>query len=258
MSEAQSVELAQPQELFDESMLPDRSDLVEMVKGRSFLREMAPDRARFSGKIVIRQMLNDEELCEAVCTAILAGLSARLIGKRFGLSPRSVANIRDAMADRGELAPVRTRIQRKLDRVTELGLECVEDGLLRGEIHPGQAWIPVLATVDKREQLAVGMVPGTERTVAGVTLEQVLAEHAAAKAKAASPDRRSEGTATQPVDVQSSVVSVSPLDTALDTGRALPEPASSPALAAFNAARQAALVPAAAAAVDGAGGVASP
>jgi hypothetical protein len=208
---AHEMELAQPQELFDEKMLPVRNDLVDMVRARTFLHAGKP---KHTGKIVIREMLNDEELCEAVCTAILAGLSARLVGKRFQLSPKSVANIRDAMEERGELAPVRTRIQRKLDRVTELGLECIEDGLLNGEIPAGSAWIPTLASIDKREQLAVGIVPGTGRTEAAVTVEQVLAEHALAQAAL---DRKSDAHRTQPPQPQACTPAGTPLDTGLDT-----------------------------------------
>lgn len=201
---AQDVEIAQPLELFDERLLPLREDLVERVRARSFL-PVSPDpakRTRHTGKIVIRQMLDDEELCEAICTALLAGLSARLVGRRFSLSPKSVANIRDAMEERGELAPVRTRIQRKLDRVTELGLECVEDALLAGAINPGQAWIPALATFDKREQASAGLVPGTDRTRASVTLEQVLAEHALARAKLSALASGATDTTAQTIDCQ--------------------------------------------------------
>lgn len=243
---AHEMEVAQPLELFDEGMLPVRDDLVAMVRARTFLQAGKP---KHTGKIVIRAMLNDEELCEAVCTAILAGLSARLVGKRFGLSPKSVANIRDAMEERGELAPVRTRIQRKLDRVTELGLECIEDGLLNGQIPAGSAWIPTLASIDKREQLAVGIVPGTGRTEAAVTVEQVLAEHALAQAAL---DRKSDATRTQPPQPQAGQQSGAPLDTRLDTAALTLDLPPTPPAAARSTARRpgAGVAPAAATRAD--------
>lgn len=247
---AEHLEVAQPMELFDEAMLPVRNDLEEMVRARSFVSGAKP--TKHTGKIVIRQMLNDEELCEAICTALLAGLAARLVGKRFGLSPKSVANIRDAMADRGELAPVRTRIQRKLDRVTELGLERIEEGLTTGEIPAGSVWIPTLATLDKREQMSAGMVVGTERTRASVTVEQVLAEHALAKQLAGASASQAGALAAQLAEAQ-----------AADQLHALP--ATGPATGSVTldlptepvATTPAAVPGAPAAAPDGGGGVAS-
>lgn len=192
-----------PQELFDLSMLPDRSDLVEMVKERSFLSsDEEKKRFRHTGKIVIRRLLNDEELCVGICTAIVCNVSARLIGMRYHISPKSVVSIRRAMEDRGELAAVRTRITRLVDEVTEVGLETVLDGLLAGQIPAGSAWIPALATLDKREQLSVGIVPGTDRTRASVTVEQVLAEHAAARLALGASDSESGAQAAQRAALQ--------------------------------------------------------
>jgi hypothetical protein len=221
---AEELAVALPMELFDESMLPVRDDLVAMIGERSFL----PSRVQPRGRTLIKRMLNDEELCEGICLALLSGLSVRLIGKRFGLSPKSVAAARDLMEERGELAPVRTRIQRRLDRVTELGLECVEDGLLNGEIHPGQAWIPALASVDKREQLSVGLVPGTERTRASVTVEQVRAEFALAAALLESSDSGSLANGKQAIDSQARDLPPAEPATGPATGTASPAAPSSP------------------------------
>ena len=199
-------------ELFDESMLPVREDLVEMVCARSFLPDVAkrPDRFRFSGKLVIKRMLSNEELCVQVCTAVYLGLSARLIGKRFGMSPRSVANIREAMTNRGELAPIRSRIQAKLDRVIELGLEYWEEGILTGAIPPGSNSIPVLAAIDKKGQLEAGVVVGTGRTEVEISADQVRAEYLALKAAA---DLQSVGLPPKPQQMQG----FGTADTTLDT-----------------------------------------
>lgn len=244
---AEELSIAEPQELFDLSMLPCRDDLVKMVKERSFLpSEAEKKRFRHTGKILIKKMLNDVELCESICAAILTKASARLIGLRFQISPHSVVVIRQAMEERGELAAVRTRLTRLVDEVTELGLETVRDGLLAGQIPAGSAWIPALATLDKREQLSVGLVPGADRTRASVTVEQVLAEHALARAALTPSDSQSPALPAQVTDTQAPV---SP-----QTG-----PATGPATAPVTLDLPKPLEPAlpVAAARTGAGGVAS-
>lgn len=219
MSEAVAVEVALPRELFCESMLPVREDLVLMVRERSFLPKKPPVH---TGKIVIRQMMNDVETCEAICAALLMGMSARLIGKRYGLSPRSVANIRDAMQERGELAPVRIRIQAKLDRVIELGLERWEEGILDGTIHPGQLPIPTLAAIDKKGQLEAGVVPGTEITVGDAAEANIRAAWAAADLLKRSIDMKSVDGNAQAVDMQRCADALPFPDTVEDTGSGLP------------------------------------
>lgn len=214
----EAMELAQPQDLFCESMLPVRPDLELMVRERSFLPEKRPDSARFSGKIVIRKLMNDVELCEAICAALLMGLSARIIGKRFTLSPRSVVNIRQAMADRGELAPVRLRIQAKLDRVIELGLERWEEGILDGSIHPGQIPIPTLAAIDKKGQLEAGVVPGTDVTEGEAQEAKIRAAWLALElARAAASDPQSTAAEAHPIDITPRPAADVAPDTELDT-----------------------------------------
>lgn len=213
-----AVVVAQPLELFDEASLPVREDLVEMVHARSFLPEKRPDSARFSGKITIRRMMSNEELCEQVCTCIAVGLSPRLIGKRFSMSPRSVVRIREAMEDRGELAPVGKRIRAQLDRFIELGLERMVDGVLDGEIHPGQLPIAVLAAIDKKGQLDAGVVPGTSVLVGEAEGAQIKAYFEALRqAKAAATESQSIVPSAQGVELQVQASDVTPLDTPLDT-----------------------------------------
>lgn len=213
-----AVEVAQPLELFDEGTLPVREDLVEMVQARSFLPEKRPDSARFSGKITIKRMLNNEELCEQVCTSIAIGLSVRLIAKRFQLSAHSVIRIRQAMETRGELEAVGKRIRQKLDRFIELGLERMEEGVLNGEIHPGQLPIAVLAAIDKKGQLDAGVVPGTSVLVGEAEGAQIRAYFEALRqAKAAATESQSIGHSAQGVELQVQASDVRPLDTPLDT-----------------------------------------
>jgi hypothetical protein len=219
---AEVLPATQP-ELFDESSLPIREDLVEMVRGRSFLKKGANDTARFSGKIVIRQMLSDEEKCEQVCLCLSMGLSPRLIGKRFSMSPRSVVNIRDAMEERGELASVSKRIRKQLDRFVELGLERMVEGVLTGEIHAGQLPIAVLAAIDKKGQLEAGVVPGTEITVGDAAESNVRAAWAAlrrAREALAASDPEAGAKDAQVVDITTLPASQALPDTALDTAQA--------------------------------------
>lgn len=214
-------------ELFDESQLPIREDLVEMVRGRSFLNKSNP---KFTGKIVIRQMLSDEEKCEQVCLALAMGLSARLIGRRFGMSPRSVVNIRDAMEERGELASVGKRIRKQLDRFVELGLERMVEGVLTGEIHAGQLPIAVLAAIDKKGQLDAGVVPGTEITVGDAVESNIRAAWAALQRAREASDLKAGALPAEVVDItpaaDAAVLPDTALDTAVTTGT--PTPATEP------------------------------
>ena len=215
------AEVAQPMELFDEASLPVREDLVEMVQARSFLPEKRPDSARFSGKITLKRMLNNEEHCEQVCTAIAVGLSVRLIAKRFQLSPHSVVRIRQAMEERGELEAVGKRIRQKLDRFIELGLERMVEGVVNGEIHPGQLPIAVLAGIDKKGQLDAGVVPGTSVLVGEAEGAQIRAYFEALKrAREAATEVQSTGSAAQVIDAVRVPASELVLDTPLATSDA--------------------------------------
>lgn len=205
MSEA--VALSEQMDLLDDSSLPVRPDIEELVKTRSFLERKKV--FTYSGKIVIKRVMSDEDLAEGICAALLMGLSVRLIAKRFGLSTRSVVNIREAMTGRGELAPVRQRVMAKLDRVIELGLERWEEGILDGTIHPGQLPIATLAAIDKKGQLDAGLVSGTDRTESEVLLAKVRAAQELLRELRPATDSPSGADTTHSVDVEA-VVSAAP------------------------------------------------
>lgn len=188
----------------------DRPDVVAMVAARSFVTEKPPRVFTRSGKILLREMRSNEEFCLALCTALRLGMSSRLVAQRFRISRASLAAVRHAMTERGELVPVRTRIDRHLDDMVEEGFEHVLEGIRTGKVHPGQAWIPALAAYDKKAQRDAGLVVGTQRTVAAVTTEQILAELAALQAVA---DSGSPDNGAIPVE---SVVG-RPVDTGVDT-----------------------------------------
>jgi hypothetical protein len=215
----------------DESALQVRPDIEQLVKTRSFLERKKV--FTHSGKIVIKRVMSDEDLAEGICSALLLGLSVRLIAKRFCLSTRSVINIRQAMTDRGELAPVRIRLQAKLDQVIELGLERWMEGILDGTIHPGQLPIATLAALDKKGQMDAGLVAGTDRTEAEVLLAQVRAAQELVREMRQAPDSPSADADAQPVDIAAVVVSAEAPATVLAPGlppaAASPDPTPSPA-----------------------------
>jgi hypothetical protein len=171
---------------------------------------------------LIRKLKADPETCEAICWAIAVGLAAREIARRFGISPNSVVAVREAMTERGELEATGKRIDRLLNAFVEVGYERILEGTLNGEIHPGQLPIPVLAADDKRRQRDAGMVVGTERTVAEVTVEHIVLEQEMMRRQLLS----SEVQSVAPVQIaQESGRSDGP-DTGSDTGNVVQAPGS--------------------------------
>lgn len=179
-------------------MLPLRPDVEALVRQRSFVG--GKKLLTHSGKLVLRRVLACEELAEGICTALLMGLSTRLIAKRFGMSTRSVINIRQAMTNRGELAPLRQRIAQAVDQVIELGLERWQEGIVTGEIHAGQIPIPILAAMDKKAAMDSGLVGDTGRSEAEILLAQVKAVQGL---YAIASDTESAGRNADVVDVES-------------------------------------------------------
>ncbi len=165
---------------------PERPDLLELVRerlraGRPFAASPPGKLFRHTGKIVIRRLKADPETCEAICWALKLGLSAREVARRFGLSPNTVSMIRTELDEHGELEALGRRLDKKLGRLCEDGLEVVLEGALSGTIHPGQLPIAILAALDKKSQRDAGLVLGTERTKESVTLEQYMARLELAK-----------------------------------------------------------------------------
>jgi hypothetical protein len=211
MSERPALE-EQP-ELLDAASYPERHDMVAMIRARSFLPQKAPKVFSHSGKLLIKRLKADQVGCEMLCWAVKLGLAARYIAWRFGISPNSVVNVRQAMTERGELEAVGKRIDTLLDRFVEVGYERITEGVLSGEIHPGQLPIPVLAGDDKRRQRDAGMVVGTDRTQAAVTAEQVMLAVAMAR-------RAIESGSDARASKQAQIGHILDLDTGLDTAQA--------------------------------------
>jgi hypothetical protein len=255
-----AVDTAEPvqMDLLKLSDLPARLEVVEMIESRSFVGREDADALRakfkgFTGKILLRELLSNEEMATALCLALQAGMSERLVAKRFGISTHSIPRIKLAMQERGELAAIRRRVDALLDRFVEVGFETIIEALLSGEMNPNSVTIAVIAADDKRRQRDAGLVPGTERTEEDVTLERVNAQFELLRQKALLA-RPSEGTSEgKPVFPAQSAQS-EPGDTGGDTADQAPAVASSPATAPSSLAAQAAAPDLASAGQEGGGG----
>ncbi len=221
-------ELQQP-DLLPMEALPDCTSVVELVRSRSFVGDVPKGtrRLNYTGKILLKELRSDPDRARAICMLLRAGVSQRLVAKRMGINTRSIANIVEAMRDRGELASVRIHVDRQLDQFAELGMERVIDGIQSGEIHPGQLLIPVLAAYDKKAQRDAGIVVGTQRTLGEVTVEQVMA---ARELALATRDAQSKGSGRNPLQASDAI----DVDTVVDTSQG---PGQAAALAAGQAPR---------------------
>lgn len=202
--------------LFDQ--LPERPDLLRAIAARPAAKTRS--KWRHTGRRFFEKCVADQSpggLAETVLTGLLMGLSVRLLAWRLGISPNTLAQARKLFTASGELEPVRLRVDRLLDEVTEESLEYWRDGLRAGAISPGQIPIPALAAYDKRAQRDAGLVPGTERTQAAVTVEQVLAERVGALLSLAD-DTQSEGAISHVVVAEACIAKTAGPATAPTTG----------------------------------------
>lgn len=111
--------------------------LVAQVKEKQFVHSAA---------FVSRE----EELCRAICTDLILGVSRRLIAKRYGVSRNTVTAIREVMEKRGELEPLKEEIMRRLNRCVIYSLENLEQALSDDAIAPGSLPIATAVLLDKK------------------------------------------------------------------------------------------------------------
>lgn len=183
--------------------LPERDDVVNLVKSRHFLLPERVKVFRHTGRNLVKRLKGAPELAVQICWSLRSGMSARACAIRYSISPNSVTAVRDALRERGELEAVAKRVDSILDRFIELSSERIEEGILMGEVHPGQLPIPLMAAIDKRSQRDAGMVLGTERTQGDALLENLNAAWELARRKAAF-DSESKSKDAQVIDVQTS------------------------------------------------------
>lgn len=200
-------------ELIGLQSLPERPDVVEWIQSQP-ANGIRPAH-RHTGRRFLKKLANCPELAEYVWVAIRTGLSIRLVAWRCGVSPNTVAAARTAMTERGELEPVRRRIDRRLDEFAEEALEYAIEGTRFGRIHPGQILIPALAAYDKKSQRDAGMVVGTQRTLSEVTVADVEAARQLL-------DAQSVGSERKPLRQNELIDVDTVVDTVVDTGPVAP------------------------------------
>jgi hypothetical protein len=172
---------------------PERPDVLAYIAARP---PCEPVKWRHTGRRFFKKLSQCPGLAEVVITGLRMGMSVRLLALRCGVSPNTLAAARRLMTERGELEPVRLRVDRLLDEFSEESLEYALDGIRSGKTHPGQIPIPALAAYDKRSQRDAGLVVGTAHTHEETALARVRAAAQLLGLVEASADLPSAGQAT--------------------------------------------------------------
>jgi len=94
-----------------------------------------------------------EELCRSICLELLAGVSRRVVAKRYEVSRNSVNKIREIMEARGELEPLKKEIARRLDRCVIYSLENLEAALCDNTIAAASLPVATAVLLDKKAAL---------------------------------------------------------------------------------------------------------
>lgn len=201
-----SSKLPEQPSLFPPGEMPERPDLVQMVRKGVH---------KFTGERLSR----DEELCRSVCADILLGLSGRAIARKYHISRSSVVSIEHVMRETGQITSVKAHVLELLSKVATVGLEEWLDALETGKIAPGQIPIPVLAALDKKAQLEAGIVLGTQRTERELSTDDLAAAWERAKAAGTAVeveqrpvDSQSAGQTAEPQQIPQIAAPVAPLD----------------------------------------------
>lgn len=128
--------------LFDESQLPLREDLVQLVRTEAY---------RHTGA----RLLDNEAKALRLVELLLGNWGLKRISEEMRVSVHSVRAAREALVAQGKLAPYKSRVVAKIEDIIELGLDKYHEGLLNGEVSPGQIPVGVGILSDKRA-LALG------------------------------------------------------------------------------------------------------
>jgi len=172
--------------LWSEDQLPERPELVELVK-QGFVH---------TGKNLVD---GNEVLCAQVMEGFLRGVSGRQLARTHGISRNSISGIRTQMEARGMLEPLKKRIARQLGTIIEMGLEDFQDALSTGMLHPSQLPVPLgifmthKALVDGDPTVRVETGKPSELSV-----DQVRAHFDALKRAAITVDSESTAITTKP------------------------------------------------------------
>lgn len=136
------MELSPPAPLLEQGALFPELDehLVALTRTKSFVHTAA-------------FISRDEELCRAICTDLLNGMSRRCVAGRYGVSRNTVNAIREVMDARGELEPLKKEIALRLNRCVIYSLENLEAALASDEISAGQLPVAAAILLDKKAAL---------------------------------------------------------------------------------------------------------
>lgn len=168
--------------------------LVEVVRHKSFVHTAA-------------FLSRDEELCRAICTDLLTGVSRRLIAKRYSISRNSVNGIREAMEARGELEPLNKEIARRLNRCVIYSLENLEDATEHDKIAAGSLPIATAVLLDKKAALEGQPTSRIEHiTTRKVSAEELNAWIESLPSCKAAPDLGDAPAESRPSDSASAAV----------------------------------------------------
>lgn len=124
-------------------------------------------------------------LARAVCMDLLAGRSKRAIAAEYRLGRETIDAIERVMRQRDELRPLAQVLTDGLGQCIVLMLFRLREALVAGEFSPAQIPIALGVLIDKKGQIDAGVVPGTERTVEGVSEERARAYLELVKLRAA-------------------------------------------------------------------------
>lgn len=128
--------------LFDYDSLPVRPDIVQIV---------AQNRYHHTGA----RLLDNEELTARVVERLSLGHGVERIARDLTISPHSIRAARAELVSQGKMAGFVKRFVVKIEDILEAGLSRYMDGILSGEVHPGQLPVGLGILSDKRS-LALG------------------------------------------------------------------------------------------------------
>lgn len=187
------AELAQRQNptpmMFDEDDLPTRPEVLQSVKAGHYKHTGA-------------RLLENDALALRVVELLMMQVGLKQIARRLGVSKHTVRAAREELVRRGELAPYKERIVRRMEDIIEVGsanyLKALEDGTVPA------AQIPVGVGIfsDKR---ALAMGEPTAISVVGqaaLPAENLSVEKLNAWVEALPTDSPSDETRPQPKQIE--------------------------------------------------------
>lgn len=123
--------------LFDYDSLPVREDLVECVR---------QERYKHTGA----RLRDDEELTQRVVNRLCLRHGIERIARDEHISPMSIRAAREVLVSQGKMGGFVKRFQQRAEEIIEAGMEAFYQGILSGEVSPGQLPVGLGIIFDKR------------------------------------------------------------------------------------------------------------